>query len=68
MTEAPAAMANLCRERPTAGPAELVVCIPRRRAILVMPRSILGSWAGEGEVKVNFGKRRDSGTPETYIT
>ena len=41
MTEAPAAMANLCRERPAAAPAELVVCNPRRRASLVTPLSIL---------------------------
>ena len=40
MTEAPAAMANLCRERPTAELAELVVCNPRRRASLVTPLSI----------------------------
>ena len=42
MTEAPAAMANLCRERPTAELAELVVCNPRRRASLVTPLSICG--------------------------
>ena len=41
MTEAPAAMANLCRERPTAAPVELVVCNPRCRASLVTPLSIL---------------------------
>jgi len=40
MTEAPATMANLCRERPTAELAELVVCNPRRRASLVTPLSI----------------------------
>jgi len=40
MTEAPAAMANLCRERPTAELAELAVCNPRRRVSLVTPLSI----------------------------
>jgi hypothetical protein len=58
MTEAPAAMASLCRERPPAGLAELVVCIPRRRAILVMPLSILRLWVGKGEA---IRQRRDSG-------
>jgi hypothetical protein len=40
MTEAPAAMANLYRERPTAELTGPVVCIPRRRDILATPLSI----------------------------
>lgn len=52
MTEAPAAIATLCRKRPAAGLAGLVVCIPRRRDILVTPLSILRLWV---EVKVNLG-------------
>ena len=53
MTEAPAAIANLCRERPTAELAGLEVCIPRRRDNLATPRSIF-------EIRV----RRDSTTSE----
>jgi hypothetical protein len=40
MTEAPAAIANLCREGPTAELTGRVVCTPRRRAILATPLSI----------------------------
>lgn len=40
MTEAPTAMATLCRERPAAELPGLVVCIPRRRAVLVIPLNI----------------------------
>ena len=46
MTEAPAAMANLYRERPTAELAGLEVCIPRRRDNLAAP-SILEIRRGE---------------------
>jgi hypothetical protein len=37
MTEAPTAMATLCLERPAAELTGPVVCIPRRRVILVIP-------------------------------
>ena len=40
MTEAPAAMANLYRERPNAVLSGLEVCIPRRRDNLATPLSI----------------------------
>ena len=50
MTEAPAAMANLYRERPTAELTGPVVCIPRRKDILATPFSILRIMV---EVKVN---------------
>jgi len=41
MTEAPAATANLYRERPTAELTGPVVCIPRRRDTLAMPLSMI---------------------------
>jgi hypothetical protein len=60
MTEAPAAMANLYRERPTAELTGLEVCIPRRRDNLVTPLSIfeISGWRG---VKVNA--KHDKSTP-----
>ena len=54
MTEAPAAMANPCRERPTAELTGLEVCIPRRRDNRATPLSIFEVRdASEVKVKVN---------------
>lgn len=60
MTEAPAAMANLYRERPTAELTGLDVCIPRRRDNLATPFSIFEIRVqSQGKVKrqVNSGDR-----------
>ena len=60
MTEAPAAMANLYRERPTAELTGLEVCIPRRRDNLATPLSIFEiSWASE--VNTKHGKLTPAG-------
>ena len=55
MTEAPAAMANLYRERPTAELTGLEVCIPRRRDNLATPLSIF-EIRGRRECRCNESK------------
>jgi hypothetical protein len=63
MTEAPAAMANLCRERPPAELTGLEVCIPRRRDNLATLLSIFEVRdASEVKVKVNTVSQLRPGT------
>ena len=61
MTEAPAAMANLYRERPTAELTGLEVCIPRRRDNLVTPLSIFEIRRCEVKVNTKHGKSTPAG-------
>jgi hypothetical protein len=62
-TEAPAAMANPCRERPTAELTGLEVCIPRRRDNRATPLSIFEVRdASEVKVKVNTVSQLRPGT------
>jgi hypothetical protein len=61
MTEAPAAVANLYRERPTAELTGLEVCIPRRRDNLATPLSIFEIRGRVVKVNTKHGKPTPAG-------